>query len=88
MREYYDRRAPEYDASAYEAADAAEVASLTAWVAGLAPGRVLDVVCGTGYLTRFLRADALREELHGEVALATPGVTALVARRSGRFRGM
>jgi SAM-dependent methyltransferase len=57
MREYYDRRAPEYDASAYEAADAAEVASLTAWVAALAPGRVLDVACGTGYLTRSLRGE-------------------------------
>jgi ubiquinone/menaquinone biosynthesis C-methylase UbiE len=88
MQEYYDRRAPEYDASAYEAADAAEVASLTAWVARLAPGRELDVACGTGYLTRFLRGDALREELHGEVALETPRFIALVARPSGRFRGM
>jgi SAM-dependent methyltransferase len=55
MREYYDRRATEYNATAYESADAGDVASLTAWVAGLAPGRVLDVACGTGYLTRFLR---------------------------------
>jgi hypothetical protein len=37
---------------------------------------------------RYFRADELREELHGEAALETPRFIALVARRSGRFRGM
>jgi ubiquinone/menaquinone biosynthesis C-methylase UbiE len=57
MREYYERRAPEYNATAYEAAEAAEVERLTAFVADLVPARTLDVACGTGYLTRYLRGE-------------------------------
>jgi ubiquinone/menaquinone biosynthesis C-methylase UbiE len=59
MREYYERRAAEYDATAYKAAEAAEVERLTAFVAGLAPARTLDVACGTGYLTRHLRGEVV-----------------------------
>jgi ubiquinone/menaquinone biosynthesis C-methylase UbiE len=63
MREYYDRRAPEYDATSYELArageDAAELDRLEAFVAGLPPGRILDIACGTGWLTRLLRGDVV-----------------------------
>lgn len=59
MREYYEGRAPEYDATAYDAAAGPEVEELTAFVAEQEPGRVLDVACGTGYLTRFMRGDVV-----------------------------
>jgi SAM-dependent methyltransferase len=59
MRDYYEARAGEYDASTYELMqhdhDAVEdLAALETFVAGLSPGRVLDVGCGTGWLTRLL----------------------------------
>ena len=64
MREYYDRRAAEFDdvylgrgrfADAEWAGFAEEVAEIEAVIAALHPGRVLDVACGTGFLTRHLR---------------------------------
>jgi SAM-dependent methyltransferase len=64
MREYYDRRATEYDdwyegtglfSSRARPGWEGELASLVEIVRGLPPGRVLDVACGTGYLTRYLR---------------------------------
>jgi ubiquinone/menaquinone biosynthesis C-methylase UbiE len=66
MRGYYDRRAPEYDdwwlgRGLYADLDRPgwddEVAQLVDAVAGLPPARVLDVACGTGFLTRHLRGD-------------------------------
>jgi SAM-dependent methyltransferase len=64
MRSYYDRRAGEYDdwwlgAGLFAALDrpgwAAEVSALIAVVSSLPPADVLDVACGTGFLTRHLR---------------------------------
>jgi demethylmenaquinone methyltransferase/2-methoxy-6-polyprenyl-1,4-benzoquinol methylase len=67
MRAYYDARAGEYDdwwlgRGLYAQRDRPgwddEVARVCEVVAGLVPGRVLDVACGTGFLTR---------HLHGQV---------------------
>jgi SAM-dependent methyltransferase len=66
VREYYDRRATEYDdwfegtglfSARVRPGWEAELASLIEVVRQLPAGRVLDVACGTGYLTRFLRGD-------------------------------
>jgi SAM-dependent methyltransferase len=63
MKEYYDRRAPEYDATSYElmaeGEDAAELERLEAFVAGVPPGRILDIACGTGWLTRRLTGEVV-----------------------------
>ena len=66
MRAYYERRAPEYDdwwlgPGAYAELDRpgwhGEVEQLIGVLAGLPPARVLDVACGTGFLTRHLRGE-------------------------------
>jgi ubiquinone/menaquinone biosynthesis C-methylase UbiE len=63
MKEYYDRRAPEYDATSYELMreneDAADLDRLEAFLAALPPARILDIACGTGWLTRRLRGDVV-----------------------------
>jgi demethylmenaquinone methyltransferase/2-methoxy-6-polyprenyl-1,4-benzoquinol methylase len=86
MRAYYDRRAGEYDdwwlgRGLYAERDrpgwADEVDHLTAVVASLPPARVLDVACGTGFLSRHLR---------GEVAGIdqSPAMVAIAAERVPR----
>jgi hypothetical protein len=66
MRSYYDDRAAEYDdwwlgtglfASRERPGWHEAVAELVAFVAGPAPARVLDVACGTAFLTRHLRGE-------------------------------
>ena len=68
MRAYYDARAGEYDdwwlgRGLYAQRDRPgwheEVERVCEVVAGLAPCRVLDVACGTGFLTRHLRGDVV-----------------------------
>jgi SAM-dependent methyltransferase len=59
LERYYEARALEYDATSYELAWAdpaarADLRALERFVAELRPGRVLDVGCGTGWLTRLL----------------------------------
>lgn len=68
MKEYYDKRAPEYDdwylgRGLFEPRDRAgweaELGQLFAVISALEPGRTLDVACGTGFLTRHLRGDVV-----------------------------
>jgi SAM-dependent methyltransferase len=63
MKDYYDRRAPEYDdwwegAGLFAARERPgwhdEVEQLTAALRALPPARTLDIACGTGFLTRHL----------------------------------
>jgi demethylmenaquinone methyltransferase/2-methoxy-6-polyprenyl-1,4-benzoquinol methylase len=68
VREYYDKRAPEYDdwylgRGLFEERDRAgwdaELELLFATIGALEPGRTLDVACGTGFLTKHLRGDVV-----------------------------
>jgi ubiquinone/menaquinone biosynthesis C-methylase UbiE len=68
VKEYYDKRAPEYDdwylgRGLFEPRDRegwdAELERLFSVIGALGPGRTLDVACGTGFLTRHLRGDVV-----------------------------
>jgi ubiquinone/menaquinone biosynthesis C-methylase UbiE len=68
MREYYDRRAREYDdwyegTGLHAARDRPsrheEVRELERTVAALPPARTLDVACGTGFPTRHVRGEVV-----------------------------
>jgi ubiquinone/menaquinone biosynthesis C-methylase UbiE len=63
VKEYYDRRAPEYDdwwlgrgpfAARERPGWESELAAIAALLEGLGPARTLDVACGTGFLTQHL----------------------------------
>ena len=88
MRQYYDRRAPEYDDWYLGTGLAAardrpgwheEVARLTELVATLPPAKTLDVACGTGFLTKHLRGEVTAldasEAMLAETARAAPSAT-------------
>lgn len=58
MKQYYDRLAPEYDRSAASREEADEdLPGLLSAISLLPPARVLDVACGTGFLTSYLGAE-------------------------------
>jgi ubiquinone/menaquinone biosynthesis C-methylase UbiE len=58
MKEYYDRRADEYDETSYGdfgPEGTREIREIERAIAALPEATTLDVGCGTGYLTRHLR---------------------------------
>jgi demethylmenaquinone methyltransferase/2-methoxy-6-polyprenyl-1,4-benzoquinol methylase len=68
VKEYYEKRAPEYDdwylgRGLFEPRDRdgwdAELEQLFSVIGALGAGRTLDVACGTGFLTRHLPGDVL-----------------------------
>jgi ubiquinone/menaquinone biosynthesis C-methylase UbiE len=62
VKTYYARRAQEYDATSYETLGSAgrhDLRRMEAAIAALEPARVLDVACGTGYLTARLRGEVV-----------------------------
>jgi SAM-dependent methyltransferase len=67
MKEYYARRAAEYDATSWEAFDEAERETVERFVASLPPGRILDIGCGTGFLTRQLQGSVVGVDQSAEV---------------------
>ena len=88
MKEYYDKRAPEYDdwylgRGLFEPRDRAgwdaELEQLFAVIRSLKPGRTLDVACGTGFLTRHLRGDVVGRDqstrMLDEARTQAPSVT-------------
>jgi SAM-dependent methyltransferase len=88
MRAYYDRRAGEYDdwwlgvgrfADRDRPGWEAETERLVALLRRLAPARVLDVGCGTGFLTRHLRGDVTALD-------QSPGMAAIAAERMPHAR--
>ncbi len=73
MKEYYHRRAPEYD-DWYEgvyytdpelSSFLGERARLERMLSGLTPARTLDVACGTGFLTRYLPGEVVGVDQSG-----------------------
>jgi demethylmenaquinone methyltransferase/2-methoxy-6-polyprenyl-1,4-benzoquinol methylase len=91
MRAYYDRRAPEYDewwlgtgpwARRERPGWDEDREELVGMVASLPPARVLDVACGTGFLTRHLRGEVVTldqsPEMVGIAARRVPGARVLL----------
>jgi len=82
MRAYYERRAAEYDdwwrgtglfAERERPGWSEEVREVIDGMRALSPARVLDVACGTGFLTRHLRGDVVAlDQSPRMVAIASP----------------
>jgi ubiquinone/menaquinone biosynthesis C-methylase UbiE len=88
VKEYYDRRAPEYDdwylgrgpfADRVRPDWDVERTTLVETLAALPPRRTLDVACGTGYLTQYLPGDVTgldqSERMLREAARQAPDAT-------------
>jgi ubiquinone/menaquinone biosynthesis C-methylase UbiE len=88
VKEYYDRRAREYDdfyrsAGKWTGRDRGswerELAALVATIQALPPARTLDVACGTGFLTRYLPGEVVgldqSERMLEEARRAAPRAT-------------
>ena len=82
MRDYYDRRALEYDdwwlgtglfAARERPGWDREVRELVAVLERLPPARVLDVACGTGFLTRHLRGEVTALDQSPEMVAIASG---------------
>jgi len=81
MRAYYEQRAAEYDdwwlgrgvfAARERPGWPEEVGAVLAAVAALPPARVLDVACGTGFVTRHLRGEVTGlDQSEGMVRIAS-----------------
>jgi demethylmenaquinone methyltransferase/2-methoxy-6-polyprenyl-1,4-benzoquinol methylase len=84
MREYYERRAAEYDETILDGTDAATAAAfnrelddLGRVLAALPPARVLDVACGTALFTRYLRGELVAlDQSEGMLGIARTRVPA------------
>src|SRR5215204_2757827 len=58
MKQYYDRRASEYEKNeAFREEPSEDLPGLLHAISVLPPARVLDVACGTGFLTQHLGSD-------------------------------
>jgi ubiquinone/menaquinone biosynthesis C-methylase UbiE len=60
QKRYYDQRAAEYDATAWdvlEEVESDEVEHLVKTLSELEPAKTVDVACGTGFLSRHLRGE-------------------------------
>jgi ubiquinone/menaquinone biosynthesis C-methylase UbiE len=55
VKEYYARRAAEYEATSWDEVDPPQREAVERFVASLPPGHIVDIGCGTGYLTGLLR---------------------------------
>jgi SAM-dependent methyltransferase len=95
IRAFCDRRAAEYDdwwpgtglfAGRTRAGWAAEVRRLEAVPAGLPPARVLDVACGTGFLTRHLRGEVVGLDQSPRMVAVAAARLPRAAGRRGRRR--
>ncbi len=82
MREYYDRRAVEFDDVYLGKGQfddvvwegfTEELRGVEAMIAGLPPGSALDVACGTGFLTRHLQGSVVAlDQSEAMLAIAGP----------------
>jgi SAM-dependent methyltransferase len=64
VKRYYEQRAPEYDATSYELIrrdlqGARNLYALETLIGTVTGGRVVDIGCGTGWLTRFIRGEVV-----------------------------
>jgi ubiquinone/menaquinone biosynthesis C-methylase UbiE len=77
--EYYERRAAEYDATAWDYPGGDHGGLVRSVLTSLKPARTLDIGCGTGYVSRWLP---------GEVTLldASPSMLAIAQRRLPQAR--
>jgi ubiquinone/menaquinone biosynthesis C-methylase UbiE len=67
MKQYYSSRAAEYDATSWNAFDPVEREAVERFVASLPPAQVVDIGCGTGYLTRLLRGRVVAVDQSAEM---------------------